>query len=149
MEPDFRVNVHVIAEQLGGAGTIGTDIDSTLAPIRAIERGVRIEAADHLAARFGVGAAELCAMLRISRGTLRARRRRGRLNAIESERLWRAARVLAYAAEVFGSPERAGLWIVCDPPVLMGYRPVDLLAWEAGAQAVRDVLGRLEHGTAA
>jgi hypothetical protein len=92
--------MRVIGEQLGRDATIGTDIDTTLARICAFESGIRTEVADHPAAQFGRGVAELCAMLCTSRATLRARRSRGHLNAIDSERLWRAARALAYAAEL-------------------------------------------------
>lgn len=150
MDQILQMDASVIAAQLGGPAKIGTEIDNALDPVRAIESGIRIDAADHLAAQFGLGAPELCAMLRISRATLRARRRRGRLYSVESERLWRVAGVLAHAAQTLGDHERAGRWIVRGRPVqLGGWRPIELLAWETGAQEVRNVLGRIEHGIVA
>jgi putative toxin-antitoxin system antitoxin component (TIGR02293 family) len=85
----------------------------------------------------------------LPRRTLANRRKAGVLTANQSDRLIRAARVLAGAEETFGSPEKAGLWLRRATSALAGERPLDLLDTEEGAREVETLLGRISHGIAA
>lgn len=58
---------------------------------------------------------------------------------IESETLIRAL-------EVFGSSDRAIEWMREENPALGNQPPIRVIQTEAGRKAVRDVLGRIEHG---
>lgn len=58
---------------------------------------------------------------------------------IESETLIRAL-------EVFGSSDRAIEWMREENPALGNRPPIRVIQTEAGRKAVRDVLGRIEHG---
>ncbi|HYL72773.1 MAG TPA: MbcA/ParS/Xre antitoxin family protein [Bryobacteraceae bacterium] len=58
---------------------------------------------------------------------------------IESETLIRAL-------EVFGSSDRAIEWMREKNPALGNQPPIRVIQTEAGGKAVRDVLGRIEHG---
>lgn len=135
-----------IVAMLGGPSTIGTQISSEMGAIRLIESGIPFAAVEWLERYCGLGRDDLCAALGIGRRTLARRKSRGRLYPCESERLWRVAQVLAHAADVFGSPEKAGDWVTRRPLALGGARPIDLLRWEVGGKSVDDLLGRLEHG---
>jgi Protein of unknown function (DUF2384) len=58
---------------------------------------------------------------------------------IESETLLRAL-------EVFGSSDRAIEWMRQENPALGNQPPIRVIQTETGRKAVRDVLGRIEHG---
>lgn len=69
-----------------------------------------------------------------------------KLEATESARLIRIARVLAHAEDVFGSTDKARDWLASKNRALAGQKPLQLLDTDAGTQEVEDVLGRIEHG---
>ena len=55
-------------------------------------------------------------------------------------------RVLQKAEEIFGSQEKAVLWLKRPNTVLSGQQPLYLLSTRFGAEEVMDILGRIEHG---
>jgi uncharacterized protein (DUF2384 family) len=63
----------------------------------------------------------------------------GACQETESETLLRAL-------EVFGSSDRATEWMRVENPALGNQPPIRVIQTEAGRKAVRDVLGRIEHG---
>lgn len=72
-----------------------------------------------------------------------------RLNKKQSELVTRLAEVWADARRVWKEEEAARSFLNRPHPLLEDRPPLDLvLQSEIGAQLVRDVLGRLEHGTA-
>ena len=54
--------------------------------------------------------------------------------------------VLKRATEVFGSNEKAMLWLASANLVLGGVIPMSLINSEDGIQEVMDTLGRIEQG---
>jgi len=56
------------------------------------------------------------------------------------------ARTLALAIEVLGSVEKARRWMRKDNRALGGASPLSLLDTDVGAEAVDDVLTRVEQG---
>jgi len=58
----------------------------------------------------------------------------------------RYAKVLAQAQETLGSLDKARSWLGLENRALGGATPLSLLDTDIGAQAVRDVLGRIEYG---
>jgi putative toxin-antitoxin system antitoxin component (TIGR02293 family) len=60
--------------------------------------------------------------------------------------LYRIARVAAQAFAVFGSEEKAAVWLRRPNRALNGDLPVHLLDTDVGARQVEDILGRIEHG---
>jgi len=70
-----------------------------------------------------------------------------RLSPEESDRAYRLAVILAAAVELFEGDEKAARrWLNTPAKALGGATPVSYLDTEAGADAVRDLIGRLEHG---
>ena len=63
-----------------------------------------------------------------------------------SSRLWKFAEVLNRACEVFSTQEAAEDWMRRPALALDGRRPVDLLATQAGVEAVEELIGRLKYG---
>ena len=69
-----------------------------------------------------------------------------RLNPSQGDRLYRLARIVAFAEEVLEHPERAHRWLQEPQRGLGNRRPLDLLQNDAGAREVEDLLGRIEYG---
>jgi putative toxin-antitoxin system antitoxin component (TIGR02293 family) len=75
--------------------------------------------------------------------------RRSRLTGAESAIVARLASVWAQAERVWKSPDAARDFLYRKHPLLNERRPLDVvLENEIGAELVRGVLGRLEHGSA-
>lgn len=70
---------------------------------------------------------------------------RQNLNPIESDRLYRLARIEAYAAEVFEDEDLAADWLK-TPNRALGEKPLDLLDTDAGTGRVERLLTRIEYG---
>ena len=70
----------------------------------------------------------------------------GRLRPEESERVYRLAKVLAFAESVLGTKEKARHWLNSPNRALGGDSPFSWLETEAGADEVTHVLGRIEFG---
>src|SRR5690606_16606746 len=70
--------------------------------ITRVERGFSTTALDRLRRRLGLSADEIADVIGTSPRTLARRRRAGRLDAAESDRLYRLARLFERAVEVFG-----------------------------------------------
>lgn len=73
----------------------------------------------------------------------------GMLTAEASERAARLARVINLAQRVFGSEEKAFLWLRAPNGQTGGGTPISYVSSEAGARIVEDVLIRIDHGVAA
>jgi len=83
----------------------------------------------------------------ISRRTLLRRKSEGRFSPDESDRLLRAARVVARALALFDGDRDAALeWLNEPQPALGGAVPLDMARTEIGAREVETLTYRLEHG---
>lgn len=86
----------------------------------------------------------------VPRRTLTHRRaRREALSRDESDRVVRVARVVALCEEVFGDRERGWRWLRAAKRQFQGRAPLQLLATEAGARLVEELLYRIDEGMAA
>jgi putative toxin-antitoxin system antitoxin component (TIGR02293 family) len=115
----------------------------TAATVRAGLPMVELEALQEL---LGLGAEELAGHLAISRSTLVRRRKSGRLDMQESDRLLRYARLFARAQEVMGGPETAREWLRSPARALGFESPLSFAETEVGTREVENLLGRIEHG---
>jgi len=86
----------------------------------------------------------------VPRRTLTHRRaRREPLSRDESDRVVRVARVVALCENVFGDPGRGWRWLRDAKRQFQGRAPLDVLATEAGARLVEELLYRMDDGMAA
>ena len=74
------------------------------------------------------------------------RRKGGRLDPQESERVMRLVRLRAKAEDVLGTGAKATLWLESPNRALGGATPLSLLDTDIGTQAAEDVLTRIEYG---
>ena len=82
----------------------------------------------------------------ITVSTLTRRKRKGRFNKGESERVYRMIRIFNRALEVMGTEDAARRWIHTPIKPLGSKTPFEYADTEVGAREVEAVLGRIEHG---
>ena len=75
-----------------------------------------------------------------------SRRKGGRLDPQEGERLMRLVRLVAQATEVLGARDKALRWMESPNRALGGATPMSLLDTDIGTQAAEAVLTRIEYG---
>jgi len=133
---------------LGGRKTFRQLPQTPLDWIYFLRKGFPPAALTSFASRTGMTDAELAQMLGISVRTLRSRRsRKTPLSSGDSERLYRAARVIARADEVFGNFAKGVRWVREGKTQLFsGATPISLIDTEVGTEHVLDLLGRMEDG---
>lgn len=135
-----------LVQALGGKAVLRQRPATYTAVIARTRAGLPYATLEAIATGFAIPLAVLVHILHLPPRTLARRKKSGRLSPGESDRLLRLARVVARAAEVLGSDERAGAWLRGPVRALGGVRPLDLLDTDLGAQQVEQVLGRIEHG---
>ncbi|MGC9451878.1 MAG: type II RES/Xre toxin-antitoxin system antitoxin [Oceanipulchritudo sp.] len=132
----YGVGVPGAGKSLMGAG-------ETVDRIRA---GLPMVEFEGLLELLGLGAEDLAGHLGMSRSTLVRRRKAGRLDMQESDRLLRYARLYGRAETVLGGAGAARDWLK-RPARALGYvTPLAFAETEAGAREVEDLLGRIEYG---
>lgn len=114
--------------------------------VECIRAGLPMVEFEALQELLGLGAEELAGHLAISRSTLIRRRKSRRLDAQESDRLLRYARLYARAESTLGDAEAARGWLKQPARALSYESPLSFAETEAGAREVENLLGRIEHG---
>lgn len=136
--------VDQIVEVLGGAKVLGKHIKHVDDLIAVSRRGLPARVIVALSDQLGLARDEVGDYLLISR---RTRYRAERLKPSASDRAVRLARVIARANKVLGNFDKARGWLMHTNRALGNVIPFSLLDTDLGAQAVLDVLGRIEHGS--
>lgn len=137
-----------VLTMLGGHKVFGRKVRTAYDLADAIENGLPRAAAVQLASHLDLTEGSLAKILGVSARTLQrsAATPKAKLTLVQGDRLYRLARLAAFAEEVFEDTTRAHEWLR-EPQFGLGNRiPLDLLRTEAGAQEVEDLLGRIEHG---
>ena len=130
---------------LGGRKVLKHDVVSRLDFVPLVRAGLPYAALENVGRRLGLSVELTAASFALPARTLARRRAEGRLDARESERVVRLAEVAAWATDIFGE-DGARRWLREESRALGGATPFDMLDTEVGAEAVRDELGRIEHG---
>jgi len=96
--------------------------------------------------RGGLSDAEVYQLI-VPRRTLAHRiAKRQPLSKEESDKAVRVARITAMAEQVFGEPERAWRWLRKPKRRFDGKTSVEMLATEAGARLVEEMIVQIDHG---
>jgi putative toxin-antitoxin system antitoxin component (TIGR02293 family) len=115
--------------------------------IEVTRKGLPAISALRLAETGGLSSEQLAAALGVSKRTLARKRGKSRLNAVESDRAVRLARVLTLALEVFGNQKNATVAWLHEPIVgLGGKAPVEFLDTDEGLRRIEQVLMQLDYG---
>ena len=103
---------------------------------------------DALRRQLDLSLEELASRLGLSRARVDQRKRVGRLTKDESDKVVRFARLLGFAAHLFGGLDVARRWLKTPQKDLGGARPLDRAQTEEGAREVENLLGRIAPGVA-
>lgn len=125
---------------------LGVGTSDSLAVIRAVEGGIDSAAVGRMSEHLEVSEGQILDAIDIPRSTFSRRKREGRLTSSESDRLYRATRLLARAVEVFGDEAEARIWMRAAKRALGEVSPLIMARTDAGAREVEDLLGRIERG---
>jgi putative toxin-antitoxin system antitoxin component (TIGR02293 family) len=122
---------------------------STLELVTALETGLPVSTLDRVSKSIAPHDASFKHRI-VSKATL-ARRRKGQsLSTEESARVARIAQVWASALQVWREEEAARAFLFRPHPLLDQRTPVEVaIGTDLGARLVEDILGRLQHGSAA
>jgi putative toxin-antitoxin system antitoxin component (TIGR02293 family) len=136
------------AARLLGLETPAHPIASELSYLDLVDRGLPVRSLERLVAV--VAPTDKSFKYRIVPKASLARRKAGRrLSAAQSVIVARLASVWTQSARIWKSEVAAREFLYRKHPLLGGRRPIDVvLENEIGAELVRGVLGRLEHGSA-
>jgi putative toxin-antitoxin system antitoxin component (TIGR02293 family) len=115
-----------------------------------VQRGVPFAHLTRFQTNMGLSLDQMAALLEIPPRTLTRRRQTGRLRSDESDRLFRAARVVGRILALYdGKLAEACEWLESPQRALGGALPLALAATDHGAQAISDLIGRIEYGLGA
>jgi putative toxin-antitoxin system antitoxin component (TIGR02293 family) len=136
-----------IAEVLGGSQVLGRRLASVHALGDAVAEGLPKAALQQTAGRIFENKRERRQFIYRIVPEATFKRRRNRLNAAESERTERIARVLATAEYVWsGEREDTRQFLTTPHPALRGRTPLDAAMTELGARQVEELLEKIFHG---
>lgn len=119
----------------------------TASLLKRLDEGLSYAAFERLKRRLDVTSQELADAALITHRTLARRKKVGRFDPSESDRLVRIARVFSRAIELFeGDSEGAREWIMRPRRALGGPSPFEMARTEVGAREVERLIHQLEHG---
>jgi putative toxin-antitoxin system antitoxin component (TIGR02293 family) len=126
---------------------LGLDTVELPALLREIRRGLPFRSYERFARSVAMPNERLLKLLDIPRRTLLRRKATGRFSPGESDRLLRAARVIASALALFDGDRDAAIEWLGNPQLAFGGAiPLDMAQTEIGAREVETLAYRLEHG---
>ena len=133
--------------RLGGKlGVARIRSDRDLASL--VEKGLPVSAIKSLV-RSGLSDSEVYQLI-VPRRTLAHRKAKSQtLSKEESDKAVRVARITSSAEQVFGESERAWRWLRKPKRYFDGKTPIDMLATEAGARLVEEMIVQIDDGMAA
>jgi len=138
--------LEAVQEALGGEQLLGRTIRAETDLQAAIREGFPQKVVEGVMHSAGITLSELAATLDLSTRSLQRRRGQGRLAQVESDRLYRLARIVALAKHYLGDSQLATQWLKRPNRALGGKVPLELLDTEPGARQVENVLGRIAYG---
>jgi putative toxin-antitoxin system antitoxin component (TIGR02293 family) len=114
--------------------------------IHLFKKGLSTALFGQVASCLQVSESQLANIVSIPVSTLTRRKRTGKLNTVESERVYRMIRIYNRAREVLGTDEAATRWMHTKIKALGWQTPLSYADTEIGAREVEAVLGRIDHG---
>ena len=120
-----------------------TDTQSLIALCKS---GFSAKTFDEVASCLQVPHLRLADIIHIPKSTLTRRKREGRFNFEESERLYRIVRLFNLATSVLGTSENAREWLHTPSGDFEGRSPLEYSDTEIGAREVEAVLDRISDG---
>jgi putative toxin-antitoxin system antitoxin component (TIGR02293 family) len=118
--------------------------------VRLLRSGLPFEAIEQLQEMLDQSLDRVTQLSRISERTLARRKKEGRFNQDESERIHRLMTVIRRAVALFeGDVEATRRWLNTPRAVFDGKSALEFAETDVGAREVEDTIGRMEHGVIA
>lgn len=115
--------------------------------VRSIIEGFPASSVSRLVDYLNIRQNEMLKLLQITSATFSRRRKEGKLESVESDRVYRYARLAALATEMFhGDGEAARHWLKSPAYAFKGEVPLEHAQTEYGAREVENLIGRIRHG---
>lgn len=140
--PEFEENVMMVEEPVALFSYVANRQDV----ISQIKQGLPVSSFDTLRNEFEVPVPQLAKTLNINPRTLNRRRKSGRLNTDESERVYRLGRLFQIALNLFKDEGSVRQWFSVPKEIFGGETPLNYADTEPGAQEVEKQLRRIAHG---
>jgi len=140
------LHTEALVEALGGKKVFKRRIVNVDQLRETVKAGLPYASLEALIGKFGLAREEAAAALHLPQRTIARRKKEQKLQADESDRLLRLARIGAQAAATLGSEEKAVQWLRRPNRALGNRAPLDLIDSDIGTRQVEEVLGRIEHG---
>ena len=119
----------------------------TASLLKRLDEGLSYAAFERLKRHLNVTSKELADAALITQRTLARRKKAGRFDPDESDRLVRIARVFSRALSLFeGDSDGAQDWMMRGSRALGGPSPFEMAKTEVGAGEVERLIHQLEHG---
>ena len=139
--------IHQEAASAVRGRSVGVANSSGQQLIEALRKGLPYKAITTLEKESGLSIESIADVVQIPLRTLARRKKAGRLESLESERLLRLGLIFEQALDLFdGDRTAAQRWLTSPAKALGGESPLTHTQTEIGAREVEDLIGRLEHG---
>ena len=135
-----------IVAVLGGDKAFKEAVASPMDLVALVRKGAPFAWFAAVAEKLGLSLEATAHVVGMAPRTLARRKLGGQLDPQESERVLRVAKAIARATAVLGSEEKARRWLRKENRALRDVAPLSMMDTDLGAQAVDDVLGRIEYG---
>lgn len=140
------LHTEALVEALGGKKVFKRRIVNVDQLRETVKAGLPYASLEALIGKFGLAREEAAAALHLPQRTIARRKKEQKLQADESDRLLRLARITAQAAVTLGSEEKVVRWLRRPNRALGNQAPLDLVDSDIGTRQVEEVLGRIDHG---
>ena len=134
-----------VVDFLGGSKVLGSVKDPEDIQ-HAIRDGLPYSAFEALADMLELTRRDVTEIVGMAPRTLARRKQRRHLSPIESDRLYRIARIMQLAADTLGGVKQARQWLNRSNRSLGGHSPLSMLDTEIGARQVEEALMRINYG---
>jgi len=137
---------------LGGEKELGQKVKSRIDFDALIKKGMPLGVISHIKREFNLPDEVIARIIGVSPRTVSRRRKtakipaKKRLSPVESDRVYRFARIVAMAEEVFEDEGEGLEWLISPQHGLGGRVPFDMLQTDAGAREVEELLLRIDYG---
>lgn len=150
-----------VTSVLGGEKKLGQKVSRRIDFDALIKKGIPWGVISHIKKAFNLPDEVIARIIGVSPRTIARRRLAGtaslksrkaksaaseRLSPVESDRVYRFARIIALAEDVFENKEEALEWLKNPQYGLGGHVPFDMLQTDAGAREVEELLTRIDYG---